>query len=258
MNRLLLGAALLSSCTRLTPQVTTVNGARVELVTAGPDTHAVVFEAGLGSDWSVWDEAAAQVARSARVFAYSRPGYGQSGPATTPRDPLHIVEELRALLTAQGLAPPYVLVGHSFGGTYMELFAKAHPNEVRAVVLVEPRHRDFTRECEAEGLAGCTMSASFVKTLPRVQQEELTGFALASEQLRSAGDFGGVPVRVLTATSHGESEAWERLWRSTHSALAAEATDGEQRILEGSHNLEVERAGDIARLVVELISQPAR
>jgi pimeloyl-ACP methyl ester carboxylesterase len=77
------------------------------------------------------------LARDATVFAYNRPGYGASAPAATPRDGRTVVEELRRLLRAKGLFPPYVLVGHSLGGLYMQLFARAYPDEVRGLVLVD-------------------------------------------------------------------------------------------------------------------------
>jgi pimeloyl-ACP methyl ester carboxylesterase len=137
------------------------------------------------------------VAAQARVFAYSRPGYGQSEPSPEPRDAAQIVEDLRALLTARGLAPPYVLVGHSFGGAYMEFFAKAHPEEVNGVVLVDPRHRDFTAACKEAGLEGCVVPADVVATLPKVMVDELEAHAYVSEEIRAAGPFGPYPVRVL-------------------------------------------------------------
>src|SRR5262245_28548614 len=124
----ILSLILLAACgSRLPATVETVDGREVEIAAAGSGPITVVFEAGLGNDWTSWDDVASEVARHTQVFAYSRPGYGASSPATTPRDPQVIVEELRALLAAEGYAPPYVLVGHSIGGGYMELFAKAHP-----------------------------------------------------------------------------------------------------------------------------------
>lgn len=255
MRPLVVAVVLVSSaCTRLTAQVATVNGRDVELVTAGAGEATVVFESGLGADWRVWDAVGVEVARSSRVFAYSRPGYGRSSPATTPRDASTIVEELRALLAAGGERPPYVLVGHSFGGTYLELFARAHPDEVRGLVLVDSRPADFSTECEARHLDGCGISASAAKSLARVEQEELAAFGEAASQLRAAGGFGRVPVRVLTATSHPASEAWEALWRSMHAAMAAEAGDGEQLVFEGAgHHLELERPADVARVIVERV-----
>jgi len=54
------------------------------------------------------------------------------------------VELLRKLLLKRGLEPPYVLVGHSFGGLYMQYFARRYPDEVLGLVLVDSTHpNDF-------------------------------------------------------------------------------------------------------------------
>lgn len=253
------GAILMNACTNLDSHVVIENGREVEIVTAGSGSPTVVFESGLGNDWSPWDDVASDIASDARVFAYSRPGYGGSAPTTTPRDPRTIVEELRALLRDQGYAPPYLLVGHSFGGTYMELFAKAHPSEVSAVVLVEARHRDFLARCEATHLDTCGISASDLATLPDHQIAEYNAFPLAAAQIASAGTFGSYPVRVLTATEHDGSAAREALWEATHAALAAEAMDGRQTVFEGSgHYLQLERASEVAKSIRALLpSTPA-
>src|SRR6186997_2443298 len=85
---LVLAGAILGCSSRVPARVETVNGHQVEIATAGTGgTATVVFEAGLGEDWTHWDQVASEVARHARVFAYSRPGFGASDPMTTPRDP---------------------------------------------------------------------------------------------------------------------------------------------------------------------------
>ena len=227
----------------------------VEVVASGAGDTTVVLESGLGSDWTPWEMVATEVGTRARVFAYSRPGYGKSDPSPEPRDAAHIVEDLRALLVARGFAPPYVLVGHSFGGAYMELFAKAHPTEVVGVVLVDPRHRDFTTACAKAGLEGCTVPDSVVASLPRVQIDELEGFARTSDAIRAAGTFGHYPVRVLTATAHGFAPEVEALWGSMLGSLADEAADGEQRIFVGAgHYLQLERAHDVAEVILSLLA----
>lgn len=240
----------------LTPELAHVSGRTVEVVEAGAGDTTVVFEAGFGDDWTPWDEVASEVARAARVFAYSRPGYGDSEPTATPRDAVHIVEDLRSLLAARGFEPPYVLVGHSFGGTYMELFAKAYPEEVVGLVLVDPRHRDFTSACAEAGIGGCTIPASVVASLPRVQIAEFEGFARAAQDIDALGDFGSYPVRVLTATSHGFGAAAEDMWQAVLRSLAGEAEDGEQIIFKGAgHYLQLERTHAVASEIMDLIPE---
>ena len=119
--------------------VDTIGGQRIESMTIRhPDAKAVVvFEAGSRGTIAGWGMVPAAVARDATVFAWNRPGYGNSAQAATPRDGRTIVEELRRVLRHKGLKPPYVLVGHSLGGLYMQLFARAYPDEVRGLVLVD-------------------------------------------------------------------------------------------------------------------------
>ncbi len=254
-SRTLLALAMLTACgTPLTPTVAQVSGRAVEVVEAGTGDTTVVFESGLGDDWTPWTEVASQVAVGARVFAYSRPGYGLSDLSPTPRDAATIVADLRTLLAARGHAPPYVLVGHSFGGTYMELFAKAHPKEVLGLVLVDARPRDFTTRCEEARLDGCTIPESVVASLPPVQIAEFEAFARSADAILAAGTFGRYPVRVLTATSHGFAPEVEALWKSLHGSLADEAADGAQIVLAGAgHYLQTERAHEVARAILSLV-----
>lgn len=226
----------------------------VEVVEYGTGPATVVFESGLGDDWQPWEYVAREVSTRALTFAYSRPGYGQSEPSPAQRDALHIVEELRALLASRSLAPPYVLVGHSLGGTYMELFAKAYPEEVSGVVLVEPRHRDFGAACTDAGLEGCAPPPAVLATLPRVQRDELQAFAQASEQIGAQRGFGAYPLRVLTATEHGFGAEVEALWQAMLGSLASEAQDGEQSIFEGAgHYLQLERAPEVSQAILSLL-----
>jgi pimeloyl-ACP methyl ester carboxylesterase len=250
-------AVLVAACTsRIPARVEIVDGRQVELATAGTGGAAtVVFESGLGEDWTHWDEVASNVALHARVFAYSRPGFGASGPATTPRDPKTIVEELRTLLASQGYTPPYVLVGHSMGGTYMELFAKSHAGEVVGVVLVDPRHRDFLTTCEAEKVDGCGIPESTLALQAPAVIAEYHAFALASDQVHVAGGFGSYPVRVLTATNHpGWATATETLWEAMLGSLAAEAVNGQQIIVKGAgHHIQLDRPDVVERSILAML-----
>lgn len=116
-----------------------IDGRELESLTLRHPTsrQVVVFEGGSRGTIDKWGTVPEKVAEHASVFAYNRPGYGHSDVAATPRDGRTIVEELRSTLRQKGLPPPYVLVGHSLGGLYMQLFARRYPQEVTALVLID-------------------------------------------------------------------------------------------------------------------------
>jgi pimeloyl-ACP methyl ester carboxylesterase len=121
------------------PVIDAIQGRRVESLLAGPPSGApvVVFENGARMTLDTWSAVIDGLGRDATVFTHNRPGYGQSEAAEGPRSGEAVVEELRALLAAKGLKPPYVLVGHSLGGLYVQWFARRYPQEVQALVLVD-------------------------------------------------------------------------------------------------------------------------
>ncbi len=57
------------------------------------------------------------------------------GTAIEPQTGDVVVQTLHALLEDLGLCPPYVLVGHSLGGLFANLFARVYPDETAAVVI---------------------------------------------------------------------------------------------------------------------------
>jgi pimeloyl-ACP methyl ester carboxylesterase len=81
--------------------------------------------------------------------AYDRRGLGQS-QADVERPTLRrVAESLDALLRQNQIAPPYVLVGHSWGGAFIRAFADAHPDEVGGMVFVDATDIETSREEKA-------------------------------------------------------------------------------------------------------------
>ncbi len=135
----MLALALASAHAHAEPVLQDLAGHKIEVLKlAKPGAPAtVVFENGSRNTLDKWNKVIPEVAKEATVFAYNRPGYGKSDKPSTPRDGKTVVEELRQLLREQGLRPPYTLVGHSLGGLYMQMYARAYPQEVQGVVLVD-------------------------------------------------------------------------------------------------------------------------
>jgi len=104
---------------------------------------SVVMDSGLGGTVLDWQLVQPEVAKFARVCTYDRAGMGWSDPGDQPRTSQQIVKELHTLLGNAGvLEGPYVLVGHSFGGTNMQVYASHYPDEVAGMVLVDSALED--------------------------------------------------------------------------------------------------------------------
>jgi pimeloyl-ACP methyl ester carboxylesterase len=106
----------------------------------GVGTPAVVLEAGIAASSLSWSRLQPLLARSTRVCSYDRAGLAWSDATSSPRSIDALVDELRRMLERAGIPPPYVLVGHSFGGLVIRGFARAHPADVAGLVFVDPLH----------------------------------------------------------------------------------------------------------------------
>lgn len=114
-----------------------VGGYRMHIIDAGEGQPTVVMDAGLGHTSPVWSLVAPEVATFTRVVIYDRAGYGWSERGPAPRTSQHIAEELHTLLHNARIAPPYMLVGHSFGGLNMYTYTTQYPQDVAGLILVD-------------------------------------------------------------------------------------------------------------------------
>lgn len=115
-----------------------LNGRSWHLLSMGEGSPAVVFESGLMSTVLSWGDIQTEIAKEARAVSYDRAGLGWSDPGPAPRDAGQIVNELHQLLEQAHVCPPFILVGHSFGGLTTRLFAARYPEEVAGLVLIDP------------------------------------------------------------------------------------------------------------------------
>jgi pimeloyl-ACP methyl ester carboxylesterase len=114
-----------------------VGGYSLHINCVGQGSPTVVLDGGSG-EWSAqWVRVQREVSDTTRVCAYDRAGMGWSEMGPEPRDARQITSELHTLLTKAGIEGPYVLVGHSFGGMYMQTYAARYPEEVAGVALVD-------------------------------------------------------------------------------------------------------------------------
>ncbi len=171
-------------------------GRSLNLVCMGSGPQTLLFDAG-GSDWSViWALVQPQVARHARACAYDRAGLGYSDAAPGARTPIAIVEDMHALVEAAGLQRPLVLVGHSFGGFNVKLYAALHPEDVAGLVLVDPsEERDWER---TRSVLTKRFGARLAARSELLDRSFLAGLMARYEQCRAAAAQGPLDPASIT------------------------------------------------------------
>ena len=120
-----------------------VEGLKLSLYGTGEGSPAVVILPGaglVGLDYLNLQDA---LAGSANVVTYDRAGTGWSNAIALPRSAAAVARELQALLQAAGIAPPYLLVGHSLGGAYARRYAQLFPDDVAGLLFMDPAHEDY-------------------------------------------------------------------------------------------------------------------
>jgi pimeloyl-ACP methyl ester carboxylesterase len=117
-----------------------VGGHRLHLLCSGTGSPVVVLDAALGGSSISWSLVQPALARLTRVCSYDRAGFGWSDAGPMPRTAGRIADELRRLLERARIEPPFLLVGHSFGGLVMRIFARRYRDATAALVLVDPAH----------------------------------------------------------------------------------------------------------------------
>jgi pimeloyl-ACP methyl ester carboxylesterase len=184
---------------------------RLHLLEAGRGSPTIVLEAGLMSTMLSWSEIQHALAQSCRVVSYDRAGLGWSDLGPMPRTAERMVEELHTLLERAQIPPPYVLVGHSFGGLTMPLFAARYPRETAGVVLVDPvvpaEWNPPSEQDRKRAEIGSTI-ASRAALLCRIGVIRFVAFLITSGATRFAGRLVRLISREAPAESGSVSSPW--------------------------------------------------
>lgn len=123
-------------------QLIDVGGYRLHAKIQGKGDFTVVFDSGVGGIATHWEKVQPVIAKYAFTLSYDRAGLGWSEIGKQPRNFKVMADELKLLLEAANLPIPYILVGHSFGGVVIRQFARAYPERVAGLVLVDSAHEE--------------------------------------------------------------------------------------------------------------------
>ncbi|MFN0069294.1 MAG: alpha/beta fold hydrolase [Limisphaerales bacterium] len=187
-----------------------LGGRRLQLLTRGVGSPTIVIEAGMGEppiESGSWTKVVNELSKSNRVVLYNRAGLGRSDPAPKlPRTSLDVAHDLNALLTQAAVPGPYLLVGHSYGGLHIRMFASQFPEQVAGMVLVDASHPDQDQRWLASfGPATPTEPEAVRKArqflgariTPSANPESIDPRA-TSTQIKGAHGLGDKPLVILT------------------------------------------------------------
>lgn len=238
-----------------------VGGYKLNVRCEGEGAPTVVLDAGAGDTLETWDWVVPDVKRFARVCAYDRAGLGKSDRGPSPRTSARIVVELHALLRRGGILPPYVMVGHSFGGLNVRLYAATYPGEAVGLVLVDATPEEFpSRAADLLPKSDREKLRTSLATSPAAFREELDAMAESASEVAAMGPPQAIPVRVLTAAHREDSEAFRTAWLLWQRQMTATFPQGVQILAATSgHYIQFDQPGlivDAVREVVEAARRP--
>lgn len=146
----------------------------------GQGSPAVILESGIAASSINWTLVQKGLAPFVRVCSYDRAGFGWSSPCKTPRTVEQMISELDVLLSRAAIPPPYILVGHSFGGLLVRAFAHRNPERVAGLVLVDPVSVEFWANCPEDEIRRLQKGTALSKRGALLARFGLVRFALAA------------------------------------------------------------------------------
>ena len=267
-----------------------VGGYELHIYCEGTGTPTVILEAGQGG-LSLTGRGFSQKLPNPRDRAYDRAGVAWSEPGPLPRDARQIAAELHTLLDKAAIPGPYLLVGHSYGGLYVRVFAATYPEAVQGMVLLDASHPDqWSRDPDGEAqyaqvkrfyqMAGVLTRLGILRllnytplnpSLPpaaaathkvfsdstqfvETASAEFNATAATNQQVRDAGVLGALPLFVLTATEHGRPEI-EAIAQEMQLELAQLSTNSLQRVVEGATHSSVIIEEEDAQTTIDAIQR---
>lgn len=158
-----------------------IGSRRLHLYEQGTGSPAVILEAGIAGSSLGWALVQPEIAKITRVCSYDRAGLGWSDASSFAPSVSDVIGDLRALLLRANVPPPYVLVGHSFGGLLARAYAHSMPEEVAGLVLIDPVSIAYWSECPSRERTRLAIGSRFSRRgalLARLGIVRLALFAL--------------------------------------------------------------------------------
>ncbi len=249
-----------------------VGGRKLDCRVYGTGSPAVVLVSGLEAPQDYWNSVIPDLAAKTTVVTYDRAGIGKSEIGDLPTHGEQSAKDLLVLLDKLCVPKPYILVGHSYGGNVVRLFAYMFPDDMGGLILEDTQHEDVMDEMrkllKGKDLDAFDelMTARF--STPGHPKTEADYREMTREQLRKSGALPRIPYVILTSAGRAKAMAplfsdeaiakMAKLDSALNDRLAALIPGGRQVLVEGTgHDIHVDKPEALIAPVTEMI-QAAR
>ncbi|HXQ35201.1 MAG TPA: alpha/beta hydrolase [Anaerolineales bacterium] len=230
-----------------------VNGHSLYIECLGTGSPTIVLETGEGGTVREFSQIKQKFAELTTTCAYDRANNGQSDKVATPRTAKDVIEDLHALLAAAEVPGPYLFVGHSAGGMFVQLYARTYPDQVIGVVAmnpVPPAHPWLDKVGDASEEA-----------YYRGQNGESLDYLTSSDQIATAPLPPNVPFEMLLSTDiQCEGDQLCLKSYSTYEQIMQEVTaawsNGKFSQVEAGHNIFSNDLDAVVAAVERVLASP--
>jgi len=118
-----------------------IDGRRLHLYCTGTGRPTVILVAGGGAFSIDWALVQPKISQDTRVCSYDRAGLAWSDPGPADETVEQTISDLHTMLKNSGEKSPYILVGASVGGIYIQAYQRAFPKEVAGLVFSNSSNR---------------------------------------------------------------------------------------------------------------------
>ncbi|MEI4803922.1 alpha/beta hydrolase [Bacillus sp. FJAT-51639] len=177
-----------------------VDDRNVHAIVSGEENRnpTVILDAGLSGNCLAWCLVQPELSKFTRVVSFDRAGYGWSDTRSGLSTSQEVVNDLKMTLDKMKISLPYILVGHSFAGLNMRLFASQYPDEVAGIVFIDAVHEN--RYLKEEMDTG--RSQQYVKSLKQMRLGYITSSVGLPRLLKIPVGGRSLPTPVQNHVKH--------------------------------------------------------
>ena len=245
-----------------------VGGRKLDCCVYGSNSPTVVLVSGLEAPQAYWNSVVPDLAAKTTVVTYDRAGVGKSEIGDLPAHGVQSAKDLQVLLDKLGVPKPYILVGHSYGGNVVRLFASMYPDDMGGLILEDTQHEDVLNEMrkilEGKDLEAFDQLMADRFNTPENPKTEADFRNMTREQLKKGRPLPQIPFVVMAVGGRAKAmaplfsdaaiEKMEKLDGDLNKRLAALIPGGKLIVVEGTgHNIHIDKPEALIAPVAEMI-----